>query len=230
MNYENLLKEDLPYEKFEQLGPSSLTDSELLAIIIRTGTKSMTAVELGRKIIQLGNDCGQGKGILSLEHLTLQELMAIKGIGKVKAIRLKCVAELSKRISKQSFAATISFQSPATIAGYYMEQLRHLEEEQIILIMTDNKNNLLNDMVISKGTVNMSIISPREIFLSAIKNRAVYILLVHNHPSGDPTPSKADIELTGRIYNAGKLLNIPLVDHVIIGDNTYNSLKELGYL
>ena len=222
--------EVLPYEKFELLGPSSLSDAELLAIIIRTGTKEKSPVELGHQILGLGSENGQWAGILSLEHLTLEELMAVKGIGKVKAIRLKCVTEFSKRIVRQGFGSGVCFQTPAIIAEYYMEQLRHLEEEQILLVMTNNKNQLLKDSIISKGTVNMSVISPREVFLTAFKMRAVHIILVHNHPSGDPIPSKEDFEVTQRIHEAGQLLNIPLVDHIIIGDNSYISFKELGYL
>lgn len=221
--------EMLPYEKYEALGPQSLTDAELLAIIIRTGNKETSAIELGESILKMGSQTGQWSGLLSLEHLSLEELMAIKGIGKVKAIRLKCVTEFSKRIAKQSFNIGIRFLNPGMIADYYKEQVRHLEEEQIFLVMTDNKNQFLKDSIISKGTVNMSIASPREIFMTAIKMRAVHIILVHNHPSGDPTPSKEDIEITQRIHEAGKLLNIPLVDHIIIGDNSYISFKELGY-
>ena len=223
-------KQELPYEKFEQYGAASLSDEELLAIIIRTGTKDKSAVELGNQIINLGNQSGQSKGILSLLHLSVEEMMTVKGIGKVKAIRLKCVAEFSRRISRQSFGTTIRFTSPSLIADYYMEQLRHLEEENILLVMTDNKNQLLADKTVSIGTVNMSVISPREIFLTAIKNRAVHIILVHNHPSGDPVPSNEDCEITKRIYESGQLLNIPLVDHIIIGDNSYTSFRELGYL
>lgn len=224
------VNQELPYEKFEKYGASSLSDEELLAIIIRTGTKECSAVDLGCRILQLGNHTGQSKGILSLLHLSVEEMMTVKGIGRVKAIRLKCVAEFSGRIAKQSFGNTIRFTNPALIADYYMEQLRHLEEEHILIVMTDNKNQLLTDKVISMGTVNMSVISPREIFLTAIKNRAVHIILIHNHPSGDPTPSTEDCELTKRIHDAGQLLNIPLVDHIIIGDNKYTSFRELGYL
>lgn len=230
MNNSKETEEILPYEKFEKYGPKSLTDAELLAIIIRTGTKDCSPIELGRRILQLGNHIGQAKGILALQHLSVPELMKIKGIGKVKAIRLKCVTEFSRRIAQESFGTGIRFDKPITIARYYMEQVRHLEVEKVLLVMTDNKNQFLKDVVISSGTVNMSVLSPREIFLVAIRMQAVHILLVHNHPSGDPTPSKEDISITKRIHEAAQLLNIPLVDHIIIGDNTYVSLKEMGYL
>lgn len=225
----NNWEEELPYEKFERLGPGSLTDAELLAIIIRTGTKETSAVELGKQILNLGSQSGQANGILSLQHLSLEELMKVKGIGKVKAIRIKCVTEFSRRIAMETFKKGIRFNKPSTIADYYKEQLRHLEVEQVILVMTDGKNQFLNDCVLSQGTVNMSVISPREIFMTALKMQAVHILLVHNHPSGDPTPSKQDIEITKRIHEAAAIMNIPLVDHIIIGDNSYMSLKELRY-
>lgn len=220
----------LPYEKFETFGAQSLTDSELLAIIIRTGTKDANSIDLGKKILSLSNGSGQTTGLLSLQHLTLEELMKIKGIGKVKAIRIKCVTEFSRRIAMETFKKGIRFDKPATIADYYKEQVRHLEVEQVILIMTDGKNQFLKDCVLSSGTVNMSLISPREVFMTALKAHAVHILLVHNHPSGDPTPSKDDINITKRIHEASQLMNIPLVDHIIIGDNTYMSLKELRYI
>lgn len=220
----------LPYEKFEKYGAETLSDAELLAIIIRTGTAEQDSVALGEEILKLGTGKGQSKGLLALQHVTLPELMSIKGIGKVKAIRLKCVTEFSRRIARAHFQEGIRFESPKMVADYYMEQLRHLEVEQVLLVMTDSKNRLLRDMVLSKGTVNMSLVSPREVFLQALKMQAVHILLLHNHPSGDPSPSRQDIEITKEIKAASDILNIPLVDHIIIGDNRYVSLKESGYL
>lgn len=231
MNHNSQPLEDmLPYEKFETFGAQSLTDAELLAIIIRTGTREYNSIELGKKILNLGSGSGQANGILSLQHLSLEELMKVKGIGKVKAIRIKCVTEFSRRIAMETFKRGIRFDKPTTIADYYKEQVRHLEVEQVILVMTDSKNQFLKDCILSTGTVNMSLISPREIFMTALKSQAVHILLVHNHPSGDPTPSTDDIIITKRIHEASQIMNIPLVDHIIIGDNTYMSLKELRYI
>ena len=132
----------LPYEKFEKFGAGSLTDAELLAIIIRTGTPNANSVELGKEILSLGSNSGQTTGSLSLQHFTLEELMKVKGIGKVKAIRIKCVTEFSKRIAMESFKKGIRFDKPETIADYYREQIRHLEVEQVILVMTDSMNCL----------------------------------------------------------------------------------------
>jgi len=219
---------EYPYEKFENMGAEALSDAELLAITIRTGTADSDALELARKVLAIK---GAGReGILSLQHVSVEELMQIKGIGRVKAIKIKCMVEFAKRMAMQSVKDRVRFNSPETIAAYYMERLRHLETEHVYLILLDNKNKLIKDVLISKGTVNASVLSPREIFMEALRNNAVKILLLHNHPSGDPSPSKQDLEITKIISSASKLLNIPLLDHMIIGDNKYTSLKEKGYL
>ena len=222
--------EQLPYEKFEKYGPQYLSDTELIAILLRTGTKDCNCLELAEKILELGGKNTQTKGLLLLQHVSIPELMKLKGVGKVKAIRLKCVAELSTRMARESFSYGTRFDSPETVAAYYMEQMRHLEVERVILVITDNKNRYQQEVLISQGTVNMSILSPREVFIQAMRMQAVHVLVVHNHPSGDPTPSPQDIAITRQLFEAGEILNIPLVDHIIIGDNTYTSLKELGYL
>lgn len=227
MNYKKLNNDDLPYEKFERLGPEHLSDVELLAIIIRSGTVGINSLEVAEKVLKLANDDNKISG---LHKISVEELERIKGIGKVKAIRIKCIVELTRRMAMQTRRTSVCFSDPKTVADYYMEQMRHLEAEQVLLILTDNKNNVIKEIIISKGTVNSSLLSPREIFIEAIRYHAVHILLLHNHPSGDPTPSRKDVEITKIIDDSSKLLNIPLVDHIIIGDNKYISLKEHGLL
>lgn len=223
----SLQPEDQPYEKCLAAGPSSLTDSQLLAVIIRTGTRGLNAEQLAQKILSLSqNHCG----ITSICHLSLQELMKLPGIGKVKAIQLLCIGELSKRIATTHAKKRMVFEHPDTIAEYYMEQLRHKEQECLICMMLDTKNQLIGEELISKGTVNASMISPREIFLLALQYHAVHIILVHNHPSGDPTPSREDVLITEQIKQAGYLVNIHLLDHIIIGDRSYCSFKELDLM
>ncbi len=212
-----------PYEKCERYGTKMLSDAELLAVIIRTGSKNIRAVELAQKVLNLSED---NKGILGLNYFTIKELMGIKGIGKVKAIQLQCIAELTNRMAKASLNKKIGLSTPKIIADYYMQEMRHFTNEEIKLVILDTKNNLLKDMIISKGTINSSIISPREIFVEAIKYGAVYIVLIHNHPSGDPTPSKEDIIATKRIRDAGAIIGVTLIDHIIIGDNQYVSFRE----
>jgi DNA repair protein RadC len=212
-----------PYEKCLQYGPSVLNDAELLAVVIRSGTRGKSAVELAKQILA-GNQTG--KGLLGLLHMSMADLTEIPGIGEVKAIQLKCIAELSRRISSSSAETGLDFGNPGSVAEYYMESLRHKEQEELVLVMLDTKCHRISDAVIFTGTVNASLVSTRELFLAAIRNRAVQIILLHNHPSGDPTPSEEDIAVTKKVAEAGKLLDIHLVDHIVIGDRCYVSFRE----
>ena len=221
-------KAELPYEKFLKYGPESLSEAELLAIILRTGTKDCNSVELGKKILDL--PVSPNKGLLGLHHISVEELKQIRGIGEVKAVKIKCIAELSMRMAKAKKEPLLKFDKPETVAGYFMEQLRHEEREKVILLCLDNKAQMLSQTVLSVGTVNASLVSPREIFQYALKMQAVYVLLLLNHPSGDPRPSRQDMEITERIIKTGELMDIPLLDHIIIGDNRYTSFKESGLL
>lgn len=226
MNTE-LKKEDMPYEKFLKYGPESLTDAELLAIIIRTGTKEDDPVTIGYQLLNMVGNCW---GLAMLHHYSVKDFMTIKGIGEVKAVKLKCIGEISKRISRQDIDKGIPFINPEMVADYYMEELRHLEKERIVLVMLDNKNRFLSDEVISEGTINTTIFSPREIFIKALHEGAVNIMLIHNHPSGDPTPSKADCITTQRVKEVADLIDIHLIDHIVIGDRRYISFREKGLL
>lgn len=227
LTMKELHESEQPYEKCLKYGTGALSDDELLAVIIRTGSKGEKSVELSKKILQLSDF---DKSILGIHHLSIQELMKVKGIGKVKAIQIQCVAELSRRLAKATALNHLCFTTPATIADYYMEDLRHQVQEHLILVLLNTKSKLIKDILLTKGTVNSSLISPREIFIEAVKKDAVYIILIHNHPSGDPSPSNEDIAVTKRIKEAGQLIGILLIDHIIIGDNRYVSLKERGIL
>ncbi|MCD7818913.1 MAG: DNA repair protein RadC [Lachnospiraceae bacterium] len=219
-------KKERPYEKCLENGAESLTDAELLSVILRTGSCGESALELARKILSQDGEKG---GLLGIYHRSVPELMEVRGLGKVKAVQLKCVAELSRRISRSRFSEGISFQDPVAVAKYYMEDLRHLEQETVLLVMLNSKGRLIRDSVLSKGTVRSSMISPREIFIEAFKNQAVSIILLHNHPSGIPDPSEDDIRLTERVRRAGAILGIELLDHIIIGDCQAVSMREQGF-
>lgn len=215
-----------PYERCLREGPEHLSDAQLLSIIIRTGSREESSLELASKILALNYP---KEGILGLLHLSLPQLMSIKGIGRVKGIQLLCIGELSKRIwRKKNTERPLKFQNAKEVADYYQEDMRHREQEQFRMMMFNTRQVMLGDVLLTQGTVNASFASPREIFLEALRYQAVSLILVHNHPSGDPEPSAEDIRLTRRIREAGELLDIRLLDHIIIGDNSYVSLKERG--
>ncbi len=216
-----------PYEKCEKYGVSNLSDAELLAVILRAGSKDKTAVELATEVLNLHPVY---KNLIGLYHLSLTELKRIHGIGTVKAIQILCVGELSRRIARTNVENTVSFSNPQSVADYYMENLRHLSKEEIHVMFFDTKHRLIGDRKLAIGTVMSAQTTPREILIDAIKCEAVFMILVHNHPSGNPTPSNMDIQFTKRVKEAGELVGITLSDHVIIGDNCYTSLKERGLL
>lgn len=203
-----------------------MSDAELLAVLIRTGTRGENALELSERILYHAGE----KGILSIHQFSRERLMRIKGVGRVKAIQISCISELAKRLAKTSAQELLSFQNPDSIAKYYMEDLRHEKQEHMKLLMLNSKAKLLGETNISKGTVNASLITPRELFIEALQKNAVSIIIMHNHPSGDPTPSREDQLTTRRIQEAGALIGIDLLDHIIIGNNCYISFRKEGML
>lgn len=216
--------QNLPYEKFLTYGSAALTDSELLAILLRTGTRGISACALGEEV--LTQTAGYGNGLSGLYHIPLGKLKKIDGIGEVKAIQLKTVAELSTRMAQAKAKDGLSFHRPDSVADYYMERFRHENVEYIMLLLLDCGMHLIEERILSKGTVNASLISPREIFICALQAQAAGVMLLHNHPGGNPAPSDNDMKVTERIRKVGLLTDIPLLDHIIIGDNKYFSFKE----
>lgn len=220
--------QDMPYEKFLRFGPENLTEGELLAIILRTGTKDKSALELANEVLSMGRF--PRRGLLGLHDLSLEELKRVKGIGEVKAVKLKSLTELALRISRTVAEKGLCLSQPRSVAEYFMEKLRHRKTECVYALCIDAKSKILEETRLSEGSVNKALINPRELFIAALKAEAVNVILVHNHPSGDPTPSEADKKITQTIYELSKELGIPLVDHVIIGDNLYYSFCENGLI
>ena len=218
-----------PYEKCIREGESTLSDGELLAVILRCGTRGMNSLTLANDILS-HMEQSPYPGLLGLLHMSIPDLMKVNGIGKVKAVQLKCIGELSKRMASAVARPRLSFNEPITIAKYYMERLRHEEQEILIVMLLDGKNHFLGEQMLSRGTVNSTLITPREVFMEALKFHAVSVILVHNHPSGDPTPSECDKKITERIYRSGEILGVKLLDHVVIGDQRYISFKEQGMM
>lgn len=228
MKEQTVKNQNLPYERFLRFGPEHLTESELLAIILRTGTKDANALKLAEEVLSLAKY--PKEGLLGLYDVSLEQLMKIKGIGLVKAVKLKSLTELSMRISTARAEQGMCFTCSGMVAEFYMERLRHKNTECVYLLCLDAKGQLLQESKLSDGSVKMALISPREIFMMALECKAVNIVLLHNHPSGDPTPSQADRELTANVCELGEKMDIPLLDHIIIGDNRYTSFRELSYL
>ena len=227
MNRNQYVCDMAQHKELRPYGAGYLTDAELLAVILRTGTKGHSAIELSENVLKTGNEHGSLNGLVDIG---VHDLMHLKGIGKVKALQIQCIGELSRRIAKQTAYERLDFSNPDAIARYYMEDMRYLDKEHLILVMLDNRCRLIKDQVISVGTVNASLVTPREIFMEALRFRAVSIVVIHNHPSGDASPSGQDIDVTSRLMKAGEIMGISLVDHIIIGDNDYTSFREKQYL
>lgn len=210
-----------PYEKFLKSGAEALSDAELLAVIIRTGTCGRKSIDVAQEFLCAG--CGN---LLNLYETAYEDMLRIPGIGRIKAIQLKCIAELSKRIAATKYGERICLNNAASIADYYMESLRHKKQELLLLAMFDIKCRLLEDTVLSVGSATAAVVSAREIFIRALSAGAVQIVLIHNHPSGRAEPSGEDQAVTEQVAAAGSLLGIPLSDHIIIGDRAYYSFRE----
>ncbi len=219
--------QELPYERFLRFGPENLTEAELLAVIIRTGTKEKSALQLAEQVLRLAKY--PREGLLGLHEVSLEELEGIKGIGQVKAVKLKCIAELSVRMSTATASKGVRFTSSRQVAAHFMEKLRHRDTECVLAASLDAKGQLIREKKLSEGSVRSALISPRELFIEALDARAVNMLLVHNHPSGDPTPSRSDMEITSVIREMGEKMDIPLLDHIVIGDNRYVSFRESSW-
>ena len=221
----DLPEAERPYEKLEQYGAKALTNAELLAIIIKTGTKDETAVGLAQKVLKLNTD--EKDNLKFLCDLTVEEFTKIKGIGKIKSIQLKAVCELATRINSVSSYKEKQILRPKDIAEILMERTRFEKQEILKVAMLNNKNKLIRIKEIAKGGGNFVAATIRSILNEAVKIEAAKIILIHNHPTGDPTPSKQDIEFTKNVEQASKILGIQLLDHIVIGDLKYVSIFSM---
>jgi len=216
-----------PYEKLEKYGADSLSDAELLGIIIKSGIKGENSVQIAQRIINQNTD---SKGFYFLERMSIDELMSVKGIGKVKAIQLKAIFEMAKRINNNVNVNKVKITTPKSAYEELARYLKYEAEENFRVLLCDIKCNLIANKLIAKGELNTVSIEPREIFRPAISYSAANVILAHNHPSGDYTPSREDLAFTKKIAEAGKDLGIAVVDHIIVGDSGYCSLREDKYL
>ncbi|MBO7336015.1 MAG: DNA repair protein RadC [Lachnospiraceae bacterium] len=214
-----------PFEKCLETGTEALSDKELLTILIRTGARPYRADEVALNVLSY---CGE-KGITALFSMTPGELSKIPGIRKVKGVQLAAACELSRRIASSKKPFGNRFVSSKAIADYYIPMLSKKTREQFYVIVLDTKNRVLHEELLSIGNISSAIADPRDIFQIVLKYNGSSIILLHNHPSGDPAPSSEDIKITKRIAKAGLIMGVDVEDHVIIGGNSYVSLREDGY-
>lgn len=214
-----------PREKLMNQGVSYLSVSELLAILLRTGTKNSSALSLGNKIV---SKCGDD--LTELHQMTLEELCSIEGIGESKACQILAAVELGKRMKQSTVMRKAKLSSPNDVVTFFSAELNESKVEKFIAVLLNTKNEVINWDVISIGSLNASIVHPREVFNRAIKRSAASLIVVHNHPSGHIDPSREDINITKRLFEAGQLIGIPLIDHIIIGRDKYYSFKEENQL
>ena len=220
----DLPHEERPRERMMRLGAEALSHAELLAILLRTGNRQESAVHLAQRVLQ---DCG---GLRQFAERNWDELTHISGIGPAKALELKASLELGRRVARSRLPEAVILSGPQDAADLLMEEMRHLREEHFVVLFLNTKNHVIGRDTISVGSLNTSIVHPREVFKAAIRRNSASILCAHNHPSGDPAPSSEDILLTRRLRDAGELVGIELLDHIVIGDRRFVSLKESGCL
>jgi DNA repair protein RadC len=217
-------QDERPRERFIQNGPASLSNHELIAILLRTGTKDESVLQLSNRLLT------NFEGLRLLKDATLEEMTEIKGIGQAKAIQILAAVEIGRRITNLNYTDRYVIRSPEDGANYVMNDMRFLSQEHFVCLYLNTKNQVLHKQTIFIGSLNASIVHPREVFREALKRSAASIICLHNHPSGDPAPSREDIEVTKRLVECGKMIGIEVLDHLIIGENKFVSLKEKGYL
>ncbi|KLV24515.1 hypothetical protein ABW02_17680 [Niallia circulans] len=216
--------DERPRERFVKQGPESLANHELLAILIQTGSKNESVLTLANKLLV------HFDGLRLLKDASLDELKEMKGIGTAKAIQLMAAIELGRRVSNLEFTDRYCIRSPEDAAKYMMNEMRFLTQEHFVCLYLNTKNQVMHKQVVFIGSLNASIVHPREVYKEAFRRSAASIICLHNHPSGDPSPSREDIEVTKRLVECGKIIGIDLLDHIIIGENKFISLKEKGYV
>ena len=216
--------EERPREKLKTLGAGALSNAELLAILLRVGGRNESAVQVATRIL------ARGGGLRKLPELSLEELQENKGIGPDKAVMIKAALELGSRLATTPREESGSITNPRQAADLFMEELRYRKKEYFKILLLNTKNHIISREEISVGSLSASIVHPREIFNSPMRKSAASVILFHNHPSGDPSPSQEDLEVTRRLVDAGNILGIAVRDHIIIGDGCFFSFREKGLL
>lgn len=223
MKIHDVHEADRPRERFIRQGAKSLSNQELIAILLGTGTKKESVLTVANRVLI------NFEKLHNLKHATLEEMTDIKGIGEAKAVLILAAIELGRRLATKEVEERFTIRSPEDAATFLMQDMTSLQQEHFVVLFLNVKNQVLHRQTIFVGSLNASIVHPREIFREAVKRSAASIICAHNHPSGVPTPSPEDIDVTSRLYEAGKIVGVDLLDHVIIGDHQFISMKEKGY-
>lgn len=214
-------------EKMAKYGENTLTDAELLSLLVGSGVKNQSSLDIAKSILE---DLPK-RNLSYLPERGTDDFKAVYGIGDKGAGVLVAAIELGKRIAREQVKSSLpDFSTPTAVAHYVMEDMRHLGQEQFCVALLNVKNGLIAVKTLSKGSLNMSLAKARDVFKEALRYNAAAVILIHNHPSGNPEPSQEDIVVTKRIASAGDAMEIPVYDHIIIGDGTFTSLSERGYL
>lgn len=218
-------EDERPRERLLRYGHEGMSDAQILAILLRTGSEDGTAIDLARTLLQ------RFRTLKALEVASLSELCMVKGIGPAKAAQIKAAFSLGRRLLGEKEDPRTPFKTSEDVCSYYSPQLQCLKKEVFKCALLDGKNRLFKDLTISEGTLTTSLVHPREVFNPAIRESAAAVLFVHNHPSGDPTPSKDDFEITERLIKTGEIIGIKVLDHIIIGNNSnYVSFLDKGWM
>ena len=217
-------EEDRPRERLARLGPEALRDAELIAVLFRTGTRQMGAVALGELVLRHFGD------LRALSRASVEEIQQVKGVGKVKAVELKAALELGKRLIAHTGDGKVRIDSADKVADLLMKRLKDFEVEHFVALLLNSKHQLLKQVTVTQGGLDSVAAAPRDVFRRAVRDGAAALIVAHNHPSGDPEPSRLDIELTERLVQAGSIMGVPLLDHVIVGDGRFVSMKDRNYL
>ncbi len=222
----DLPPEERPREKLLAYGPGALSNVELLAVLLRSGTRKKSVLRIAEEILAHIKE----QGLSAMAHISVPELAKIDGVGQVKAATLQAAIELGRRLAVQAAAKIEVIHGPEDAAHYAMPRYRFEQKEHFAVLLLNTKNHILGMPEVSVGSLSASVVHPREVFRAAIDYAAASMILLHNHPSGDPTPSREDIAVTERMVKAGKIMDIPVLDHIVLGNGRFASLKEKGLL
>ena len=216
--------DERPREKLINLGPEKLSDAELVAILLGSGTGKVTAVDVSKRLLI------EYRGLNTLSERSIGDLKRMKGIGSARAVKLIAAFEIGRRIAGGGKIKKEKMISPESVADYYIPQMRHLKKEVFKIVLLDSSNRIIKDVEISMGSLNANVVHPREVFKEAVSESAASIILIHNHPSGNTQPSEDDIAVTKKLVSAGEIMGIKVCDHIIIGDSEYKSFANMGLI